>query len=183
MSDVDRRNALAALAAMAAAGPALAQTAPAPPAPAAAARSAKAVTPLKDLRKEADVACLYHCDFGDPARFSQMLTNIGNHFDAYGADPFAVQLAIVAHGPGLKFFLSSLEETQWRDEVAVPQIFPRVEALMRSGLRVYLCNVTFERQKIDRALARPAERIEITPSGVATVADLQAKGFAYIKIG
>lgn len=178
MSEVDRRSALAAMAAMAA-GPALAQTA----APSAVPRAAKAITPLKDLRKEADVACLYHCDFGDPARFSQMLTNIGNHFDAYGADPFAIQLAIVAHGPGLKFFLSSLEETQWRDEVTVPQIFPRVEALMRSGLRVYLCNVTFERQKIDRALARPAERIEITPSGVATVADLQTKGFAYIKIG
>jgi intracellular sulfur oxidation DsrE/DsrF family protein len=181
MSEVDRRSALAAMAAMAA-GPALAQTAT-PPAPPAVPRAAKAITPLKDLRKEADVACLYHCDFGDPARFSQMLTNIGNHFDAYGADPFAIQLAIVAHGPGLKFFLSSLEETQWRDEVTVPQIFPRVEALMRSGLRIYLCNVTFERQKIDRALARPAERIEITPSGVATVADLQTKGFAYIKIG
>src|SRR5690606_12075325 len=32
-----------------------------------------------DLKKEADVACVYHCDFGDPPRFVQMLTNISNH--------------------------------------------------------------------------------------------------------
>ena len=181
MTQMDRRAALAALTGLASAAPALAQTA-APAAPAAP-RPAKAVTPLKELRKEADVACLYHCDFGDPARFSQMLVNIGNHYSAYGADPFALQLAIVAHGPGLKFFLSSLDETPWREEATVPQIWPRVEALFKSGLRVYLCDITFQRQKVDRALARAHENVLVSPSGVATVADLQTKGFAYIKIG
>ena len=63
---------------------------------------------LADLRKEADVACVYHCDFGEPPRFVQMLTNIANHYSAYGADPFALQLAIVAHGQGVKFFLETL---------------------------------------------------------------------------
>ncbi|MBL8587896.1 MAG: DsrE family protein [Methylobacteriaceae bacterium] len=178
MTQVDRRAALAALAGLASAAPAMAQTA-APTAP----RVAKAVTPLKELRKEADVACLYHCDFGDPARFSQMLVNIGNHYSAYGADPFALQLAIVAHGPGIKFFLSSLEETPWRDEATVPQIWPRVEALFKNGLRVHLCDITFQRQKVDRALARAHDSVSVTPSGVATVADLQSKGFGYIKIG
>lgn len=178
MTHIDRRAALAALTGLASAAPALAQTA-APVAP----RLARAVTPLKELRKEADVACLYHCDFGDPARFSQMLVNIGNHYSAYGADPFALQLAIIAHGPGIKFFLSSLDDTPWRDEATVPQIWPRIEALFKNGLRVHLCNITFERQKVDRALARGHEQVLVTPSGVATVADLQSKGFAYIKIG
>jgi uncharacterized protein len=48
---------------------------------------------------------------------------------------------------------------------------------------VYLCNITFERQKIDRELAQKADFIKFVPSGVATLAALQTKGFAYIKVG
>jgi hypothetical protein len=182
---IDRRGVLASMATLAATGPTLAQNAPASgaaPAPAPAGGSRK-VTALKDLKKEADVACLYHCDFGDPSRFGQMLTNISNHYSAYNNDPFAVQLAIVAHGPGIKFFLSSLDATQWRDEVTVPQIYPRVEALFAFGLNIYLCAITFQRMKLDTALARENGKIVIVPSGVATVGDLQAKGFGYMKIG
>jgi uncharacterized protein len=29
---------------------------------------------MEKLKKDADVACLYHADFGDPARFSQVAT-------------------------------------------------------------------------------------------------------------
>jgi len=145
--------------------------------------AAPAILKLSDLKKDADTACLYHCDFGDPARFSQMLVNISNHYSAYGGSPFDVQLAIVAHGPGIKFFLESLEGTPWVEEMTVPKIFERVEPLAKLGLRVYLCNITFERQKIDRDKARKAEFVQFVPSGVATVAALQGKGFAYIKIG
>lgn len=145
--------------------------------------AAPAILKLSDLRKEADTACLYHCDFGDPARFSQMLVNISNHFSAYGGNPFDVQLAIVAHGAGIKFFLETLEGTPWAEEMTVPKIFERVEPLAKLGLKVYLCNITFERQKIDRDKARRADFVHFVPSGVATVAALQGKGFAYIKIG
>ncbi|MFG1375681.1 DsrE family protein [Xanthobacter autotrophicus] len=147
-----------------------------------AARAAQNLEP-KDIAKEADNACLYHCDFGDPPRFVQMLTNIANHYAAYGADPFALQLAIVAHGPGVKFFLETLDGTTWRDEVMVPAIFEKVEAVAKNGLRIYLCSITFERLKLDKARARQAPYIAFVPSGVATVGALQNKGFAYIKIG
>ncbi|MDI4663089.1 DsrE family protein [Xanthobacter autotrophicus] len=147
-----------------------------------AARAAQSLE-LKDIAKEADNACLYHCDFGDPPRFVQMLTNISNHYSAYGADPFALQLAIVAHGPGVKFFLETLDGTTWRDEVMVPAIFEKVEAVAKNGLRIYLCSITFERLKLDRARVRQAPYIAFVPSGVATVGALQNKGFAYIKIG
>lgn len=138
---------------------------------------------LKDISKEADNACLYHCDFGDPPRFVQMLTNISNHYAAYGADPFALQLAIVAHGPGVKFFLETLEGTTWRDEVMVPAIFEKVAAVARNGLKIYLCSITFERLKLDKAAVRQVPYIAFVPSGVATVGALQNKGFAYVKIG
>lgn len=169
MSDIDRRVLLG--------GAVLASAAVAAPA---------AATPMlqfSDLKKEADVACLYHCDFGDPPRFVQMLNNIGNHYSAYGADPFAVQLAIVAHGPGVKFFLESLEGTSWRDEAMVPQIFERVIAQAKNGLKVHLCDITFQRLNLDRSKVRKADFISFVPSGVATVAALQSKGFAYLKVG
>ena len=34
---------------------------------------------LAALKKDTDVACIYHCDFGDPQRFAQLLTNMNNH--------------------------------------------------------------------------------------------------------
>ncbi|HRK24212.1 MAG TPA: DsrE family protein [Beijerinckiaceae bacterium] len=147
------------------------------------AEAAPATLALADIKKEADAACLYHCDFGDPARFGQMLVNIGNHFSVYGNNPFDVQLAVVAHGAGIKFFLESLEGTPWAEETTVPKIFERVEALAKSGLKVYLCAITFERQKIARDQARKAGFVQFVPSGVATVAALQGKGFAYLKVG
>lgn len=146
-------------------------------------RAASAQTALSELKKEADIACVYHCDFGDPPRFVQMLTNIANHYSAYGADPFALQLAIVAHGAGVKFFLDNLEETSWRDEIMVPKIFEQVSSVAKNGLRVHLCEITFARLKLAKERARKADFIGFVPSGVAAVAALQAKGFGYMKIG
>ena len=53
---------------------------------------------LGDVKKDTDIACLYHCDFGDPQRFSQLLTNMNNHLSVYEFDPMRVKLVIVAHG-------------------------------------------------------------------------------------
>mgnify|MGYP003394644914 CR=1 FL=1 len=138
---------------------------------------------MADLKKEADIACVYHCDFGEPPRFAQLLTNIANHYSVYGSDPFALQLAIVAHGQGVKFFLDSLDNTSWRNEGPFAEMFGRIEDLAKAGLKVHLCEITCERLKLDKAKARLSDFISFVPSGVAAVAALQAKGFGYMKIG
>jgi hypothetical protein len=138
---------------------------------------------LADLKKEADVACLYHCDFGETQRFLQMVNNIGNHYSAYGANPFELQLAIVAHGAGVKFFLETLEGTPWTQDTGAVQAFERVTAQARNGLKIHLCDITFQRLNLDRSKVRKADFISFVPSGVATVAALQSKGFAYLKVG
>jgi uncharacterized protein len=151
---------------------------------AAVANATPAIMNLKDLKKEADVACLYHCDFGDLARFGQMLNNVANHYSVYGSNPFDVQLAIVTHGPGVKFFMDSLEGSPWKDEAtAIAPTVARIDALSKSGLKIYMCDITFTRLNLDRAKARKADFISFVPSGVATVAALQSKGFAYLKVG
>jgi intracellular sulfur oxidation DsrE/DsrF family protein len=150
------------------------------------AASARAATPaltMKDLKKEADIACLYHCDYGEPARFAQTLNNIANHYSVYGADPFGLQLVIVAHSVAVKFFLKTLEGTPWKDEILAPETFERVADLAKVGLKVHLCDITFQRLKLDKGNVRDAPFISFVPSGVATVAALQSKGFAYMKIG
>ena len=171
MQDMDRRMLLGTLAA---AGAGIG---------AASARAQPVMNAISDLKKEADVACVYHCDFGNPDRFVQMLTNISNHYSAYGANPFDLQIVVVAHGAGVKFFLETLEGTSWAAEKNVTTIFDRIEAQSKNGMHVHLCNITFERQKLDRSKVRKADFITFVPSGVATVGALQAKGFSYIKIG
>ncbi|MBS0243709.1 MAG: DsrE family protein [Proteobacteria bacterium] len=171
MSDLDRRSLVGVLAA---AGGAIAATA---------ARSEPAKLDLGALKKETDIACLYHCDFGDAKRIGQMQTNIANHLSVYDADPFKLKIVVVAHGAGIKPFLKDLEGTPWASEALPPEIFGRYVDLAKSGVEVYLCQITFKNNKIDTAKARTEDFIKMVPSGVATVGALQAKGFGYLKVG
>jgi hypothetical protein len=72
------------------------------------------------VKKDTDFACLYHCDFSDHARFSQMLNNINNHLSAYDFDPMKIKIVIVAHAAGLKFFLEELSGTPWERRPSIP---------------------------------------------------------------
>ena len=147
------------------------------------ASAAPAQVTLDEIKKDAEVACLYHCDYGDPERFAQTLNNIGNHYSVYGGDPFALQIVLVVHAGGIKFFLDTLDGTMWANETLPPELFARAEALSKTGLKVYLCELTFKRNKLDFSRAKPADFISFVPSGVATCAALQGKGFAYLKVG
>jgi intracellular sulfur oxidation DsrE/DsrF family protein len=112
-----------------------------------------------------------------------MLTNISNHLSVYQFDPFKVKIVIVVHGPGVKFFLDNLAGTVWEKETLDEDLFKRFVGLTKYEVDAYLCEITFSRQKIDPARARKNERIKFVPSGVASVAELQAKGFSYLKVG
>jgi hypothetical protein len=171
MADLKRRDVLAGLAV---AGGALA----------AQASSAQAQTfDLETVKKDTDVACVYHCDFGDPGRVGQMITNIDNHLSVYDYDPFKAKIVVVAHGAGIKPFLDTLDGTPWSKDAPVQNLFERYQGLAKMGVEVYLCQITFKRNKIDVAKARTDGFIRHVPSGVAALGELQAKGFGYIKVG
>ncbi len=138
---------------------------------------------LAQLKKDTEVACLYHCDFGDPARFSQLLQNMLNHYSAYDFDPLKLKLVVVAHGAGLKFFLEDRTGTPWEKDNIDPDLFKRFTGLTKYGVEAYLCQITYKRLKIDPAKTRKESFLKFVPSGVATVAELQTKGFAYLKVG
>jgi intracellular sulfur oxidation DsrE/DsrF family protein len=136
-----------------------------------------------EMKKDTDVACLYHCDFGEPQRFGQMLTNINNHLTVYDFDPFKVKIVVVAHGAGIKFFLEDLAGTAWENDKINPELYKRFTGLTKFGVEAYLCEITYTRQKIDMAKTRKDSFLKFVPSGVATVAALQGKGFGYLKVG
>ena len=138
---------------------------------------------LSDIKKDTDVACLYHCDFGDPQRFSQMLTNINNHLSVYEFDPMRVKLVIVTHGAGIKYFLADRAGTPWEKDQIDEDLFKRYVGLTKFGVECYLCEITYKRNKIELSKTRDDASLKFVPSGVATVAELQSKGFAYLKVG
>ena len=138
---------------------------------------------MAEIKKDADVACAYHCDFGDAGRIGQMITNINNHLSVYDHDPFRIKIVVVAHGQGIKPFLKDLEGTPWSKDTVPSDIFARYEGLSKFGVEVYLCQITYKRLNIDPARTRKDEFLRFVPSGVATVAELQGKGFAYLKVG
>lgn len=173
MADIDRRHLIGALAAGSAvlAGQRVAQAAP-------------VELKMSDMKKDTDIACLYHCDFSDDRRYDTMLRNINNHLSAHDFDPLGVKIVIVAHGPGIKYHLSDLAGTPWEKAPAIdPEYEKRMAGLAQYGVEVYLCKITFDRMALDLARAKDVPYIRIVPSGVATVAQLQAKGYGYLKVG
>lgn len=173
MADIDRRHLLTALAASGAAA-----------ASATSAQAAPKELNLAGMKKESDVACVYHCDFGDDSRYSALLRNVNNHLSVYNFDPLNTKIVIVAHSVGIKYHLKTLAGTPWEKHPTIdPALEKRMEALSKYGVEVYLCKITFDLQKLDLALAKDAPYIKMVPSGVATVAALQSKGFAYLKVG
>lgn len=138
---------------------------------------------LSDIKKDTDIACLYHCDFGDPGRFSQMMQNMLNHYSAYEFDTLKLKLVVVAHGAGIKFFMEDRTGTPWEKDNIDPELFKRFTGLAKYGVEAYLCQITYKRLKIDPEKTRKDSFLKFVPSGVATVAELQQKGFAYLKVG
>jgi uncharacterized protein len=138
---------------------------------------------FSDLKKFPGTSVLYHVDFGDPARFAQVLNNITNHYAAYDNDSKKLKIVIVTHSQGVKYFMHDLSGSPWEKETIDPAIYNRFVELTKMGLETYLCEVTFKRLKLDPGKARVEPFISWVPSGVATVGDLQSKGYAYLKVG
>jgi intracellular sulfur oxidation DsrE/DsrF family protein len=134
-----------------------------------------------DLKKDTPIAVVYHCDFPQEARFSAMLTNIGNHLSVYDNDPFKIKIVVVAHGPGVKFFMKDLSGSPWENEpINIPELARREKDLTLYGVEYYICNITLTRLRLNPD--KLYDFTKIVPSGVGAIGELQSKGFAYIKV-
>lgn len=114
---------------------------------------------------------VYHINYNDEAQLNAALGNAKNHIAAIGKDK--IDMKIVMHGNGvdlLKIANTNLDMQQ------------KVINLKKDGVDFEVCKNTLTSKKINykNDLFDVSEK-DIVPSGVAEVAILQQKGYAYIK--
>ncbi len=112
---------------------------------------------------------VYHVNEG-VQQASRAIGNIRNHLNA---DPKA-KIVVVTHGPGIDFLLDGAEN------MAGQKFAPAIGELVGRGVEFKVCNNTLVSRKI------PKENVvmeaKVVPSGVAEVANLQAKDkFVYLR--
>jgi intracellular sulfur oxidation DsrE/DsrF family protein len=129
---------------------------------------------------------VYHADFADPRRFSAMLTSINNMVTYYQNEliEYDVRIVFVAHG--IRFVTDDkLMGTPFQEDAEMADRREnnagRLNALRSvQGVKLELCDITRSQINLDEDQLYPG--VDMVPSGVVRIAELQAEGFAYIKI-
>jgi len=132
------------------------------------------------------VKVVYHADFADPRRFSAMLTSINNMVTFYQNEliDYDVRIVFVAHG--IRFLTDDkLKDTPFSSDAALDErrdnLHGRLSALNSvQGVKLELCDIT--RSGIGLPVDALYKGVELVPSGVVRIAELQSRGYAYIKI-
>ncbi len=122
-----------------------------------------------NLWAEEKTRVVYHFNSDDPKVHKLGLINIQNHLDAEDGN---VEIVAVSHGAGLSMFQEGKTE---------PDNFLRIKNLKKQGVKFKICSVTLKRQKIDIDTLKECGTEDVVKSGVAEIARLQQKGYAYIK--
>jgi intracellular sulfur oxidation DsrE/DsrF family protein len=111
---------------------------------------------------------VYHVD--DAAgRALATLRNVKNHLDT---DPKA-KIIVVTHAQGVDFLLEGAKDVN-----GSPYVGP-VAALVARGVKFEVCEITLKNRKLKKE--QFIQEADFTPSGVVRIAQLQHKGYAYIK--
>lgn len=114
---------------------------------------------------------VYHINYNDEKQLAAALGNVKNHINAIGQDKIDVK--VVMHGNGvdlLKIANTDLDMQQ------------KVIGLKKDGVAFEVCNNTLVNKKINyKNDLFDVSKEDIVPSGVAELANLQQKGYVYIK--
>ena len=135
---------------------------------------------------EGVVKVVYHADYADPRRFSAMLTSINNMVTHYQNElvDYDVRIVFVAHG--VRFLTDDkLVGTPFAEDEKLAERRTDLKARLMSlkdvqSVGLELCSITSS--QINLPAEKVFEGVEMVPSGVVRIADLQRQGFAYIKI-
>lgn len=112
---------------------------------------------------------VYHIN--DSAVAGVALRNIQNHINALGAGN--AEVAVVTHGKGIDFLLED-----WKDSAGKSH-GDMVQDLANQGVKFNVCRNTLNGRKLDENAVNM--NAVIVPSGVATVGELQLRGYVYVK--
>lgn len=129
---------------------------------------------------------VYHADFADPRRFSAMLTSINNMANTYqeALAEYDIRIVFVSHG--IRFVTTdALKGTPFVEDATLrarrKDLIERLRTLQETqGVKLELCGITREQVRLDPQ--KLIAGVELVPSGVVRIAELQHSGFAYLKI-
>ena len=147
---------------------------------------ALSLSPMPAHAEDDLVKVVYHADFADPRRFSAMLTSINNMVTFYQNEliEYDVRIVFVAHG--IRFLTGdSLEKTPFATDAELAERRDNLKGRLESlnsvqNVKLELCDIT--RTQIGLAEDKLYNGVELVPSGVVRIAELQREGYSYIKI-
>jgi intracellular sulfur oxidation DsrE/DsrF family protein len=114
---------------------------------------------------------VYHINYDDPKKQKGAMRNIQNHINAVGKEKLDLQ--VVMHGNGLSLLARASEDMNFQSQVL---------NLKGQGIEFKVCANTLRDRKISyEDDLFDVNKADIVPSGVAELADLQSKGYSYIK--
>ncbi|MDH5648200.1 MAG: DsrE family protein [Gammaproteobacteria bacterium] len=129
---------------------------------------------------------VYHVDFADPDRLGATLVSINNMVNTYQESLMEYDVRIVFLGEGIRFLTDDpLKGTPFaEDEKLKAQKKVLMERLTSArevqDVKLELCNITLTSVNLSQKKLLPG--ITLVPSGVVRLAELQSKGFAYLKM-
>jgi len=138
------------------------------------------------LALAAPAKVVYHVDFNDVTRYSATLTSVNNILAAYENELRDYEVSIVFVGHGIRFVTDDpLKGTPYATNPDLDkrraELKGRLEALVKvRNVKAMLCDKTRDEIGLDKSKIYSV--VTLTPSGVATIADLQMQGAAYLKI-
>ncbi len=116
----------------------------------------------------ADYKYVLHISDMDPSKQELILNNAANLLDAY--PPGAVDIEVVAYGPGLRLMFANNVNAE------------RLDALSQSGVRFSACGNTLKgmtKQLGEAPKLNPVAKV--VPGGIVRIGELVKQGYIYVK--
>ena len=129
---------------------------------------------------------VWHVDFTDTRRLSAMIQNVNNMVTTYQGNLDDYDVRIVFLAGGIRFVTTDpLKGTPFEEDAAFraarPDLITRIQQLRTlHNVKLEVCDIT--REQLNLSKERYIEGVESVRSGVVRIAELQAKGYAYLKV-
>ena len=142
----------------------------------------------RPARAQADAMpkVVWHVDFADPRRLSAMIQNVNNMVTTYQAELLDYDVRVVFLAGGIRFVTEDpLANTPFAEDAEFrkrrPDLIQRLKQLRDlHKVKLEYCTLTID------AIGLQKERIipGVAPvrSGVVRIAELQSRGYAYLKV-
>ena len=128
---------------------------------------------------------VWHVDFADPRRLSAMIQSVNNMVTAYQNDLADYDVRVVFVGAGIRFLTKDpLAGTAFAEDAELTarrgDLIQRLEQLRDvQKVKLELCEITASRSACRRTRSFPA--CGRVPSGVVRIAELEHRGYVYLK--